>query len=130
MPDGHDDSGKLTELLLGGQPVFTLAEAAAKTGISADVVRRLWRSLGFALPPADEPAFNDRDLAALELMQSGSRSGVIDVDTEVRLARALGQTMARLSDWQVSTLASQVDEIESSQAAKGSRASAALTLAE
>jgi adenylate cyclase len=129
MPD-DDDRVKLTELLLGGQPVFTLADAAEKTGIPAKVVRRLWRSLGFALPSADEPAFNERDLAALELMQSGSRAGVIDVDTEVRLARALGQTMARLSDWQVSTLVSQVDEPDATQGTTGSRMSTALTIAE
>jgi adenylate cyclase len=39
-------------------------------------------------------------------MHRGGDPGVMDVDTEVRLARAVGQTMARLADWQVSTLSS------------------------
>jgi len=126
----EDERSRLDQLLLGDRPVFTLADAAEKTGIPAGVVRRLWRSLGFALPSAEEPAFNDRDLAAIELMQSGSRLGVLDVDTEVRLARALGQTMSRLADWQVSTLATLVDDLDGSGSLPASRTSAALTIAE
>ncbi|HSV41697.1 MAG TPA: adenylate/guanylate cyclase domain-containing protein [Nocardioidaceae bacterium] len=85
------------------RPSFTLADAAARTGIPEDVVRRLWRALGFAIPGPGEAAFDAQDLAALELVHG---DGSLDVDTEVRLARAVGQTMARLADWQVSTLSS------------------------
>jgi adenylate cyclase len=85
------------------RPSLTMADATARTGIPEAVVRRLWRALGFAIPAPDEAAFTAEDLAALELMHSPNR---LDVDTEVRLARAVGQTMARLADWQVSTLSS------------------------
>jgi adenylate cyclase len=130
MTGPEDDRSRLDELLLGEPPVFTIAEAAERTGIHASVVRRLWRSLGFALPAGDEPAFTTSDLTAIELMQKGTRAGVLDFDTEVRLARALGQTMSRLAEWQVSTLASLVDNIESSPQASGSRITTALRLAE
>ena len=92
------------------QALRTLAEAAEETGIPAPLVRRLWRSLGFAIPAADESVFTDTDLDALRLMQQGVESGVLDADSEVRLARAVGQTMARLADWQVSTLAIELPE--------------------
>lgn len=85
----------------GAAPTLSVADAADRTGIPSSVIRRLWRSLGFALPAADEPAFTESDLVALKLMQTG------DVATEVRLARALGQTLARLADWQVSTLSTE-----------------------
>ena len=89
------------------KPSFTLADAAARTGIPEDLIRRLWRALGFALPAPGEPAFNGQDLHALGLMHraSGPQGSGLDVDTEIRLTRAVGQTMARLADWQVSTLA-------------------------
>ncbi len=128
---GDQESRALLEVhLLGQQPAFSVADAAAKTGVPADVVRRLWRSLGFALPEGEEPVFNDHDLAAIEVMRAGTRSGLLDVDTEVRLARAVGQTMARLADWQVSTLASLIEEIEASPDATGSRYRTANLLAD
>lgn len=84
---------------------LTLAEAAERTGVSEAGVRRLWRALGLAIPEADEPAFGEADLDALRLVNDVRVAGVVDPDTMVRLARAVGQTAARLADWQVSTLA-------------------------
>lgn len=92
------------------RPAYTLAEAAAQTGIPINVVRRLWRALGFAFPSPDDPAFTDADLRALELMRGGGLADRLDIDTAVRLVRAVGQTVARLADWQVSTLAAVADE--------------------
>lgn len=123
-PPGLDDRARLDTLLHGEPPTLTVAAAAERTGIPVGLIRRLWRSLGFALPSSEEPAFTEQDLAALELMQSATRSGVLDVDTEVRLARSIGRTMSRLADWQVSTVAAQLEE------PAGSRASADVRLAE
>ncbi len=120
----QDDRAKLDALLHGEPPTLTVADAAERTGIPTDVIRRLWRSLGFALPRVEEPAFTEPDVAALLLMQTATRNGVLDVDTEVRLARSIGQTMSRLADWQVSTLAARLEETA------GGRASAGLQLAE
>ena len=46
----------------------------------------------------------------------------------VDLTRAVGQTMARLADWEVGTLVHRVQELESGDGATGSRATAALRL--
>jgi adenylate cyclase len=48
----------------------------------------------------------------------------------VRLTRALGQTMARLADWEVATLAARVEQLEAGEQATGSRIGSALRLAE
>ena len=57
-------------------------------------------------------------------------SGAIDFDTAVRLTRAVGQTCARLADWQVATLTSRVEQLEAGDEATGSRIGSALRLAE
>lgn len=88
----------------------TLAEAAERTGVSEEGVRRLWRALGFAIPAPDELAFTDGDLEMITLMQRGYNAGLVDRDTVVRLARAVGQNVARMADWQVSTLAPRAEE--------------------
>lgn len=110
MTEGEDrDQARLQDLLLSGPPVFTLGEAEAKTGIPAEDIGRMWRALGFAIAAADEAVFNEHDLHTLEVMNIGVSTGRMDLDTQVRIARAVGQTMARLADWQVSTLSTLID---------------------
>ena len=55
-------------------------------------------------------------------------SGAVDFDTAVNLTRGVGQTMARLADWEVSTLVSRVEEMEAGEEATGSRIGSALRL--
>jgi adenylate cyclase len=54
--------------------------------------------------------------------------GAIDFDTAVRLTRAVGQTMARLADWEVATLSARVEQLEAGDEATGSRVGSALRL--
>ena len=56
--------------------------------------------------------------------------GAIDFDTAVRLTRAVGQTMARLADWEVATLSARVEQLEAGDEATGSRIGSALRLVE
>ena len=85
------------------------------------------RALGF--PDAgDEAAFTDADRDALGTMVGAVEKGGIDFDTAVRLTRALGQTMARLADWEVATLAARVEQLEAGDQATGSRMGSALRL--
>ena len=58
------------------------------------------------------------------------RAGSIDFDTAIRLTRAVGQTMAKLADWQVATLSTPVEQLESGEEATGSRIGSALRLAD
>ncbi len=83
---------------------FTSRQVAEAAGVPLGEARRLWRALGF--PDAgDDAAFTAEDLAALSLVARLVRDEGVDLDTVLRLVRALGRTMSRLADWQVSTLA-------------------------
>lgn len=130
--DGEDlpfSREELEEALLGAVPRHTSEEVADAAGVTLDDARRLWRALGF--PDAGEhPVFTDSDLSALSVLVHAVRQGSIDFDTAVRLTRAVGQTMARLADWQVATLSGRVEQLEAGDEATGSRIGSALRLAE
>ncbi|MGH3658274.1 MAG: adenylate/guanylate cyclase domain-containing protein [Micromonosporaceae bacterium] len=65
-----------------------------------DRAERLWRALGFAGVGDDEVVFNDDDVEALRLITSLVDLGVVPPAAEASLARSLGQSMARLAEWQ------------------------------
>lgn len=95
---------ELEETLLGGRMRHTRREAADRAGVSFAYARRIWQALGFAELPDDVVAFTDGDVAALRKVAELIRSGLTDEERAVRLARATGQTMARLAEWQTDTL--------------------------
>ncbi len=75
-----------------------------------DQVKRLWRALGFA-EQDDLPAYSEADVEALKSLTGIVASGIVDVDLAVNLTRALGQNMAKLSDWQVTALMNRIEEL-------------------
>ena len=108
-------------------PLLTTAQVAEAAGVSVEQVRRLWRALGF--PDAGEDAaYASTDLDALLLVSRAVGSGALDLETATRLTRALGNTMARLADWQVSTLAEYVDG--RSRSGEGQRTASTLSTAQ
>jgi adenylate cyclase len=115
--------------ILGEDPTYTAADVAAETGVTIDQARRLWRALGFPDRGA-EVAFTSADAEAVSTLVSQVDAGQIDFDMAVTLTRAVGQTMARLADWEVATLVHRVQEIEAGEHATGSRATAGLRLIE
>ncbi len=120
---------QLEEALLGDAPRHTSEAVADAAGVTLEEARRLGRALGF--PDAGEhAAFTDSDLSALSTLVHAVQQGSIDFDTAVRLTRAVGQTMARLADWQVATLAGRGEQLAAGDAATGSRIGSALRLAE
>jgi len=120
---------ELESAILGENPSLTSDAVAAAAGVTVEDARRLWRALGF--PDAgNEAAFTDADLVALTTLVRAVDDGAIDFDTAIRLTRALGQTMARLADWQVATLSARVEQLEAGDEATGSRIGSALRLAE
>jgi adenylate cyclase len=128
-PDRPYSPEQLERALLGDEPRHTSDRVADAAGVTLEEARRLWRALGF--PDAGEQAaFTNSDLSALTTLAHAVRQGAIDFDTAVRLTRAVGQTMARLADWQVATLAGRVEQLEAGEEATGSRIGSALRLAE
>lgn len=99
---------ELEKAILGGVPHLTSVDIATRAGVDVEEARRLWRALGFPYVEDTNAAFVDADLTAVRLVKTAVDSGLISIDTVVRLTRALGSTMSRLTDWQVSTL---IDEL-------------------
>src|SRR4051812_766652 len=117
----------LERAILGQQPVFNASEVAEQTGVTIDEARRLWRALGFPEHGLGA-AFTNADTVALSTLIGVVRSGPVDFDMGVNLTRAVGQTMARLADWEVATLVHRVEELEAGEDATGSRIGSALRL--
>ncbi|MEX0428317.1 adenylate/guanylate cyclase domain-containing protein [Nocardioides sp. DS6] len=94
------------------QASLTADEVAARAGVSLELAKRLWRALGFPEVPDDEPFFDQQDVEAVDVLKSVVDAGVIDFDLSVNLARGMGQTMARLSDWEVSALLHREEQLK------------------
>ena len=128
-PDHGFTREQLESAILGDAPALSSEAVAEGAGVTLEQARRLWRALGF--PDAGEQlAFTEADLDALATLVGAVDRGAIDFDTAVRLTRAVGQTMARLADWQVATLAARVEQLEAGDEATGSRIGSALRLAD
>lgn len=128
-PDPGDQRAgdRLDEAILGEAPNFNALEVATETGVTVDQARRLWRALGFP-EMLGEKAYNASDIQALSTLMGFVDAGSVDFDMAVNLTRGVGQTMARLADWEVSLLVSRVEQLEASDEATGSRVGSALRL--
>jgi adenylate cyclase len=105
--------------ILREEPSLTVDEIVEDAEARA-VARQLWRALGFA-DPVGTVAFTQADREAMSTLFALVTSGQIDNHTAVRLTRAIGQTMARLADWQVATLTEFVEGLEEAGLGSGSR---------
>ncbi len=102
---GPDASAALERLLLDGPRRYTRLQVAALAGMAPERTQRLWRALGFPDAADDDPAFTDADIQALGVLKELIDSGFVDADTEASIARAMGQALSRLADWQADMLA-------------------------
>ena len=109
---GQDEAGhgaglreELERLLLGGPRRWTRLQVAQRAGMPPERTQRLWRALGFADVADDDVVFTDADIAALGVLGELIHSGFVGPDTEATIARAVGQSLSRLADWQTDLLA-------------------------
>ncbi|MEO6471624.1 MAG: adenylate/guanylate cyclase domain-containing protein [Aeromicrobium sp.] len=123
-----EKSDKLARLILGGDISYDSREVIEKGGLSFENGQRLWRALGFPDTGSDK-AYSKRDVEAMKTVASALDSGALDEETVFRMTRALGHTMSRLADWQVSTLVDMVESVVETGTAD-SRLDAAIELAE
>ncbi|GAB11597.1 putative adenylate cyclase [Gordonia araii NBRC 100433] len=91
-----------------GEPRYSRDELTAALGASPERVERLWNAFGFARRHTDAKIFSQRDLDALRLLADSSQ--VVPETEQVATARAVGQTMARLADWQADMLLNLADD--------------------
>ena len=92
-------------------PTYTARELADATGLTEEATRRFFRALGF--PDAgNEVRYTQGDLDVLVTMSRTMEKADLDLATAVRLVRAVGQNVARMSDWQVAAMASRAEQVE------------------
>lgn len=101
----EDTRAALDRLLLGGPRRWTRLQVAERAGMPPARTQRLWRALGFADVEDDDAVFTDADVEALSTLSRLIDTGFVDVDTEASIARAMGQSLSRLADWQTDMLA-------------------------
>jgi adenylate cyclase len=95
--------------LLGGERAMTRAEVSERAWVSEERARTLWRALGFADVAEDVPAFTERDVWALRTVARIGEEGWLDDEAQVSMTRAMGQSLARLADWQLATVGSMIE---------------------
>ena len=91
----------LEALLLGSAPSLTREDVEQQSGVAAEVAREIWAAMGFAEVPYGVAAFTELDVQALRTASDLLGLGVIDADTLLVMARAMGQEMARLAEGQL-----------------------------
>lgn len=116
----EETAESVARAIIGEQPTYSADDVADRTGVSVEDARRLWRALGFP-EHGSERAFTGSDVEAVSTLVSGVASGLIDFDLAVTLTRAVGQTMARLADWEVAALVPRIEELEAADQGTGTR---------
>lgn len=102
-------------LVLPERGKLTLDELADKVGAEPDVVRLLWRSLGFVDPVEDDPLFTKTDVRILRNLIELTRSGVVRPAVALQLGRVLGQSMAQVATAVVDATEAQAAEFRDSE---------------
>lgn len=100
MTEPREPAAELERALLGGERRYTRHEVAELAGIDVGRARRLWVAMGFAEAGEHDRLFTDDDLQALRTLDALISTGAVDRDSELSVARTLGQALSRLAEWQ------------------------------
>jgi adenylate cyclase len=123
------DPAAIVRAILREEPSYSAEEIAGETGLTLGQARRLWRALGF--PEAEGAAvYTSSDADAIRTLVGSIDTGLLDFDLAVTITRALGQTMARLADWEVAALVHRVEELQAADGAPGDRMATATRMLE
>jgi adenylate cyclase len=102
-------SAELERELLGGERRWTRQQVAERAGVPYEHANALWRALGFADVGEDVVGFTDRDVWALQTVERLGSEGWLDQQAQIAMTRALGQSLARLAEWQLAATGSMID---------------------
>jgi adenylate cyclase len=91
----------LETLLLGEPPTLTREEIERLSNVPGEQTSAIWAAMGFAEVPYGQPAFTHQDLEALKTAAGLLELGVIDPDTLLVMARAMGQGLSKLAEAQL-----------------------------
>jgi adenylate cyclase len=90
---------------------YDLAEVAERTGLDPELVRHLWRSLGYPVPPPDEVAFTDADVEIFAELRELLAGDVVSTDLLLHMSRVIGSSMARIASAQVDVIRAGVEGV-------------------
>jgi adenylate cyclase len=114
----------LEQALLGAPCTLTRDDVAERAGVPIEAAQAVWAAMGFAEVPPDEKAFTELDVAALRTAVRLRESGIVDGDTLLVLARAMGQGLARLAEAQVGVFRGQAEQMTPEEAQVAAAAAA------
>jgi class 3 adenylate cyclase len=81
---------------------MTLEEAAERAGVTDAFARRVWRALGLAEPEPGTRSCSELDVEALFVLEQ--LVAALGEDTSMQIARAMGSSLSRLADAEVSAI--------------------------
>lgn len=93
-----------------GRPIYTLAAAAEKLGLSADEVAHAWALLGLTVAGSDVPALSQADVDGLATWVA--LKSVVGEDGAFGLLRVLGAAMSRLAEAESTMIRSGIPDIQ------------------
>lgn len=88
----------LEEALLGAPCTLTREEVSELAGVPEPAARAVWVAMGFPEVAEGDRAFTEKDAEALRTVVELRRLGIVDSDTLLVLARAMGQGLSRLAE--------------------------------
>jgi len=101
VADGVIDLLVVDRMLMPADRSLTGDDVAARAGVPIELVRRLWRALGFPDTAPGERAFTEMDVGAVRLFSTLVALGAVDEEVGIQMARVIGSSMARIADAEV-----------------------------
>jgi adenylate cyclase len=80
---------------------FTSVELSEMTGLPLDVLKRLWRALGFLDVADDDCQFTELEIEAAKQFAAMIDLQVASVESALQMARVIGSSMARIAEAEV-----------------------------
>jgi adenylate cyclase len=95
-------------LIVPEAAVYDIGAVTERTGLSAEEIGDLWRTLGYPVPGPGEVAFTEADLAILAEISELIAGGVATADLVLQMSRVVGSSMARVASSQVDVISARV----------------------
>ena len=92
--------GVAAMLAIRARPTMTMAEVAARAGMSEELALRVYRAAGFPDPDADALVGNEEDVDVLRTLRGGM--DLLGREEMIQLTRVVGSALARVADAMVS----------------------------
>jgi adenylate cyclase len=87
----------LDHLLMPGPATHDVLQVSEIVGVDPDLLRQLWRALGFPDVPDDLPVFRDEDVTAARTVLGGRFASAQDTPSLLRDIRTISAAMARIA---------------------------------